>query len=204
MWHKKSKSASGFTLIEILVAASIIALLSTIGFVSYQAAGRNARDAKRKADLEQIRSALELYKADNGTYPPAGSSCPLGSNCYVYSDDSPPWIPALVPNYMQNVPVDPKNIGAAGPWWAGNYRYAYGNVTADGLGYDLMAQLESTGDKDRCGVRGYKNCGGHISAPCTITSYYWCPGTNPPGFFFPVIIPNGAMFTNQSYQAPPP
>jgi len=64
-----TSSQRGFTLIEVLVAATIIAVLTSIGVVSYQAANRRARDAKRKADLEQIRAALEMYKADSNWYP---------------------------------------------------------------------------------------------------------------------------------------
>lgn len=66
MPNLKSK---GFTLVELLVVMTIIAILAGLGLVSYQGARKSARDGKRKADLEQIRSALEMYRADNGTYP---------------------------------------------------------------------------------------------------------------------------------------
>jgi prepilin-type N-terminal cleavage/methylation domain-containing protein len=59
----------GFTLIELLVVVAIIVLLTTIGVVSYAQTNKKARDGKRKADLEQIRSALVLYRTDNGDYP---------------------------------------------------------------------------------------------------------------------------------------
>lgn len=60
---------TGFTLIELLVVATIIIVLSAIGLVSYANAGRGARNAKRKSDLEAVRQAVVLYKSDNGTYP---------------------------------------------------------------------------------------------------------------------------------------
>lgn len=59
----------GFTVIELLVVISIIAILTTVGLVSFTQTNKRARDGKRKADLEQIRSALVLYRTDNGTYP---------------------------------------------------------------------------------------------------------------------------------------
>ena len=59
----------GFTLIEIIIAITIIAMISGGGLVSVFNALRNSRDAKRKGDLEQIRTALEIYKADKGYYP---------------------------------------------------------------------------------------------------------------------------------------
>lgn len=70
-------SRKGFTLIELLVAATIIAILTTIGVVSFTTTNQRARNGKRKADMEQTRAALELYKSDDsagaGKYP-AGSS----------------------------------------------------------------------------------------------------------------------------------
>ncbi|KKU11410.1 MAG: hypothetical protein UX17_C0079G0007, partial [Parcubacteria group bacterium GW2011_GWC2_45_7] len=50
----KLKKSFGFTLIEILVVATIIGLLAAGGFVTYSNLSRQSRDAKRKADLEQI------------------------------------------------------------------------------------------------------------------------------------------------------
>ena len=63
----------GFTLIEVLVAVTIIAILTSIGVVSYSSVNKRSRDAKRKGDVEQLRSALEMYRADNSYYPNTGS-----------------------------------------------------------------------------------------------------------------------------------
>ena len=57
-------------MIELLVVATIIIVLTTIGLTSFQAASKNARNGKRKADIEAIRSALVLYRTDIGSYPP--------------------------------------------------------------------------------------------------------------------------------------
>jgi len=59
----------GFTLVELLVAMTIFAIVSSMALVSFRSSRISSRDAKRKADLEQIRSALEMYRTDNGTYP---------------------------------------------------------------------------------------------------------------------------------------
>ena len=63
------KQIAGFTLIELLVVSTIIVVLSAIGMVSFANAGRSARNAKRKSDLETVRQALVLYKSDESTYP---------------------------------------------------------------------------------------------------------------------------------------
>lgn len=48
---------------------TIIVVLISLTLVSYQGARRSARDGKRKVDLEEVRSALEMYRADCGSYP---------------------------------------------------------------------------------------------------------------------------------------
>ena len=67
-YSMKSKKA-GFSMIELLVVTTIIIVLSAIGLVSYSKASQSSRNAKRKADLETVRQALVLSKADNGYYP---------------------------------------------------------------------------------------------------------------------------------------
>ncbi|PIS41232.1 MAG: hypothetical protein COT25_04205 [Candidatus Kerfeldbacteria bacterium CG08_land_8_20_14_0_20_42_7] len=68
MTHVQTKK--GFTLIELLVVIAIIAILSAIGLVALNGAREKARDAQRRSDIAQIRTALSLYYDDNGsTYP---------------------------------------------------------------------------------------------------------------------------------------
>ncbi len=68
--NKSTKPA--FTLIELLVVIAIIGILSTLAVVSLQNARKNARDAKRIADVRQMQTALELYYNDTGVYPLTG------------------------------------------------------------------------------------------------------------------------------------
>ncbi len=58
----------GFTMIELLVSATVIILLTAIGLVSFSQAAISSRNAKRKADLETMRQALILYRQDYGYY----------------------------------------------------------------------------------------------------------------------------------------
>jgi len=110
-----------FTLIEILVVATIIALLAAGASVSYLQLNKQSRDAKRKADLEQVRGALEMYRSNStdGKYP-AGN----WNNLSVLTGS---------PKYIQSLPADPKNP---------TYIYYYNS--SDGLDYTLAAQLETT------------------------------------------------------------
>lgn len=70
----------GFTLIELLVVISIIAILSVVGVTIYQGQQKNARDARRRADITAIAQAMEsqktsgsvTYKALENNYFSAG------------------------------------------------------------------------------------------------------------------------------------
>ncbi len=61
----KSKNTKGFTLIELLVVISIIGVLASIVLASLNSARVKARDARRIADLDQIKTALNFYYDSN-------------------------------------------------------------------------------------------------------------------------------------------
>jgi general secretion pathway protein G len=113
----------GFTLIELLVAMTVIAVLTGMALVSFQGSRQSARDAKRKADLEQIRSALEMCRSDTNAYP-ATIPVPTGNLCYPY---------------LGSKPSDPKS---------GQTYYYSGSNNA----YTLCAALEIGGIAGSCGT----------------------------------------------------
>lgn len=59
-----------FTLVELLVVISIIAILAGLITVAAGMAIRSARDAAVRWNMEQIAQALEQYKNEYGEYPP--------------------------------------------------------------------------------------------------------------------------------------
>lgn len=61
----------GFTLVELLVVVSIIGILVSIVAINSNSARRQSRDARRKADLQNVAGALELYRATYREYPDA-------------------------------------------------------------------------------------------------------------------------------------
>ena len=134
----KNNIKNGFSLIELLVVMAIMAVAIGVSMFGLRNSRLQSRDNKRKIDLEQIRSALEIYRADCGKYPltltPGGSLA-----------GSPPPASCLASNiYMTTVPIDPLTDR--------NFSYI-GNVNGT---YTLCAALEGggTGSVVGCGLCG--------------------------------------------------
>ena len=109
---------NGFTMIELLVVVAIIGILAGIGIASYGSANKKARDGKRKADIESIRSALEMYKADKDFYPSNLSDL------------------TIVPFYIHGIPSPPLNSSPS------TYEGGYSNTTTT---YSICLTLEIGG-----------------------------------------------------------
>lgn len=106
----------GFTLLELLVTISIIGILMALATVSFTTAQKNGRDSRRRADVENVRKALEQYYALNTQYP---AVCDAAS------------LVTVLPN---GLPTDPKNTAP--------YQYVLACTTAD---YCICAALEQAG-----------------------------------------------------------
>ena len=102
----------GFTLFELLVSISIIAILTALATISFSNAQKKARDTKRIQDVDAVKKALEMYYSNNS---------------YAYPSDLDD-LTETDPAYLQKVPVDPKE----------GTDYVYD--TSDG--FCLCAQLE--------------------------------------------------------------
>ncbi len=141
---KESRSVTGFTLIELMVAISVVAILSTIGLTVYSQGQKFARDSRRKTEIKQIQSALNLYYNDYKRYPgwvgPTGTAskgcayvsatgstgahtlCNSGNTNSTGNDN---WIIGLDSNYINIVPRDPTQNSAADPIGAAGTGYGY-------------------------------------------------------------------------------
>ncbi len=113
----KANANKGFTLIELLVVIAIIGLLATVVMTSLNSARKKGRDTRRVEDINQIKTALELYYDSNSQYPDALDDLASGT-----------------PRFLSVVPTDPTN--------SGDYVYSYAAST-DNLDYVLKANLET-------------------------------------------------------------
>lgn len=70
-----TQALSGFTLVELLVVISILAILGTIGFLSLRGMSDSARDSTRLSDIKNLTSSLGYYLTQNGVVPhPSGET----------------------------------------------------------------------------------------------------------------------------------
>ena len=58
-----------FTLVELIVVITILAILGTIAFISLQWYSRDARDSTRISDLSAMKTGIELFHLWAGKYP---------------------------------------------------------------------------------------------------------------------------------------
>jgi len=143
---QRKKAASGFTLIELLVVVSIIGLLSSFAVVSLNSARAKARDALRKGDMAQIRTAMNLYYDDNTAYPACGTynaGVPdFGATNACYSGALTTALTGGTRPYLASQPADPRNL-SNDPAISAVYIYSY---VSNGSEYALTYHLEEEVD----------------------------------------------------------
>ncbi len=65
-----SKNAGGFTLIELLIVVAIIGILAAIAIPNFLQAQTRAKVAMAQSHMRSLDLALEVFRFDNGNYPP--------------------------------------------------------------------------------------------------------------------------------------
>ncbi len=97
----KDKNQKGFTLIELIIALAIVAIVFGAIIGSSSAIQRQAKDAQRKSDLSKIQTALQQFYADHSYYPAACGTALCGSS--IKSVDG-------TKTYLNSIPTDPTGV----------------------------------------------------------------------------------------------
>ncbi len=67
--EQAARLQQGFTLLELMVVAAIIAILASIGAAVFMGQRGSAKEDRARADIQVIQQGLEAYKARFGDYP---------------------------------------------------------------------------------------------------------------------------------------
>lgn len=140
------KTTSGFTIVELLIVIVVIAILATISIVAYNGIQERAKNVKTVSVVTQWVKALQMYKADNGSYPTAGGCLGSGygmgfsgndasgghcrsDNASAHTTMNPSFI-TLMNTYIGGNPT-PSFVTAGSasfPWFRGAYYYPVPNA----------------------------------------------------------------------------
>lgn len=98
------QSEPGFTLIELMVVILIIGLLATIVVQNLRGATDKAKRIKAQADISALKTALDRYYLDNGSYPATDQGLPA-----LVSAPQSGKVPTDYPagGYIEKIPNDP-------------------------------------------------------------------------------------------------
>ncbi len=130
------KTKQGFSLLELLVVMAIIGVVLAIGIVNFSSTNQRSREAKRKADIEVIRSGLEIYRSENGAYPTTGQFTVDVNGCINATT-----LTNGAATYVSNVPTDPKFNSSTGQC----YIYTRPSTTTYNLSYLMEVSSACTG-----------------------------------------------------------
>ena len=150
MSMNKTNQNKSFTMIELLVVVAIIGILSMLIVVGTGALLQDARDSKRRDEINTVRKAVWMQSSMGSRgYPVETSWCCLGKtgNC-------PTLTSALVPDFLGRLPSDPL-------YTANNKEYCH-MYKSNGTTFDLYTKLEKKGSislsPDSIKISDSQNC----------------------------------------------
>jgi len=148
----------GFTLVELIVVITILAILGTIAFISLQGYSQDAKNSKVSSDLGTLASAIEIANTkgevtisgllDNakntGALLPSGK---FGSGAYDITDGTNAWIGWVAFDSLNQNGADFKDNEGR------DYVYAYA-ASGSIAYYQIAGQIRENSGTDKVYVKG--------------------------------------------------
>jgi len=143
-----------FTLIELMVVISIIALFSSIGMFSYADARQKANDAKKTVEVAQVEKAILLYKDSKGVVPQnyTGTNAVAIEGTTAYTQSMQELVTA---GYLSSIPKSTKGTDYS--------YYASADKSEAFFGAKLTSPPPASSSKSSCTLKTpllpYADCG---------------------------------------------
>ncbi|MEM9569114.1 MAG: prepilin-type N-terminal cleavage/methylation domain-containing protein [Cyanobacteria bacterium P01_E01_bin.34] len=132
------KKEKGFTLIELLVVIVIVGVLSGVAVPTFLNQIRRSRAAEAQSGLATISTASEIYRFDNGNYPPSVVDIEPGAN--GSGDLEITWV-NLAPNFDIGDDVADATETEGMTWTATGNNGPYLNAGAGGAAVECLQGL---------------------------------------------------------------
>jgi len=129
--NHKLKLKTWFTLVELIVVISILAILWTIAFLSFSWYSSSSRDSVRISDIANISKWLELYKVNSWKYPLPESPATITLSWNIISLQWYLWDNQSSIIKISKTPVDPLD----------QTKYIY-STDSNQISYKLLYYLE--------------------------------------------------------------
>ena len=107
--HSRYGQRSGFTLTEVLIVAVVLGVLMSLITAAAFSALTRGNEFAIQAEVGKLALAMETFKQQYGSYPPANLRKPDNSD----SDQLYNFVSRTFPRYIQRLATDPKLAGAS-------------------------------------------------------------------------------------------
>jgi prepilin-type N-terminal cleavage/methylation domain-containing protein len=178
------RKQAGFTIIELLVCVTVIAILTGLIVVKLLNSRGIARDTSRRQDLTTYATSLEQYYAQNRTYMVKGPGCTISSNSATLFYYGALGLPTGNANndcvgYLQG------GYGSLNRKNAGNYTNTTVTIAEELRSLGMLQKIATdprtggslpTGDGSQFRATDYKDFDDYILTLCTKTG---TPAANP-------------------------
>ena len=137
------RHARGFTLIEILVVVVIIGILAGAVMTNLWGETDRAMQARAKADIDTLKTSLNLYRLDNFVYPSTNQGLEALINRPGGSPEARNWRSG---GYIDRIPKDP---------WGRDYVYLSPGQRGDFDLYSYGADGQPGGEGENADVTSW-------------------------------------------------